>query len=126
MNAARLLPLLEACWQALCHSQPALVERQRAKVAAETPSYTGHGPAGGLQQHSVDDDYYPWTVIGQGDLNPPLYRAFHCFNGRKGTLRTSCRQAHEDARGFARADRLARAVQQGTVHSFNELTTRAQ
>lgn len=84
------------------------------RIAAREAT-TGHNVVGGLQRHSTGETY-PWTVIAEGDLCPPLYRAYNCITGRKGPVRESCRQAHDDAGQQVQHEATLAAVRREGFH----------
>lgn len=61
--------------------------------------YTGHGPSGGVQQHSKGP-LYPFTVIAIGDPNRKLmWAAMDLRSGSVGTPRHTYNQAEIDVHG---------------------------
>lgn len=89
---------------------------QSAIVTGRPPSRveysTGHAPNSGIQNHSLGETY-PWITRVEGDLNPPIYRAWHCLTGRCGPPRSTSGESHRDAADYAARDALGAAVQCG-------------
>lgn len=58
--------------------------------------YTGHGPSGGIQQHSKGG-MFPFTVIAKGDPNRSLdWCAMDLRTGHEGTPRRTYKEAEID------------------------------
>lgn len=57
--------------------------------------YTGHGPSGGIQQHSKGE-LYPYTVIAQGPSKGIRWSAMDLRTGNTGELRMSYKEAEID------------------------------
>ena len=54
--------------------------------------YTGHGPSGGIQRHSMGD-MFPYTVAGTGN---GMWCAMDLRTGKEGHLRRTYKEAEID------------------------------